>query len=136
MIAFKEKLLGFAATGKPTGNKHRLPFRREVVTLRIWTPPDFAPHSVCAKRTPVVFLNDGQNLFDAKLCMSGQSWEAVQVSYAEHVVPQVHNMKERATLVHHVHQIYSHPPHPGRRRRASSSTLASVPRLSSWASTT
>jgi len=55
-------------------------FKREVVTLRIWTPPDFAPHSVCAKRTPVVFLNDGQNLFDAKLCMSGQSWEAAQTA--------------------------------------------------------
>lgn len=52
--------------------------RSEPVTLRIWTPPKFVRQSPAARAANVVFLNDGQNVFDGTLSLSGAGWEAAR----------------------------------------------------------
>jgi enterochelin esterase-like enzyme len=38
----------------------------------VWLPADYSP----ARRYQVLYMHDGQNLFDGRLHMSGKSWEA------------------------------------------------------------
>ncbi|OLQ74154.1 hypothetical protein BIT28_19975 [Photobacterium proteolyticum] len=45
--------------------------RRRLV--RIYLPEDYATSS---KRYPVIYMHDGQNVFEPELCISGMSWQA------------------------------------------------------------
>jgi predicted alpha/beta superfamily hydrolase len=44
--------------------------------LRVWTPPGYRKPSAHEPKYPVLYLNDGQNLFEDQLCFSGVSWKA------------------------------------------------------------
>jgi len=46
------------------------------ITIRVWLPPGYDPENAPASGYPVVYLNDGQNLFDGKLAFGGVCWEA------------------------------------------------------------
>ncbi|CAG9467001.1 unnamed protein product [Pedinophyceae sp. YPF-701] len=46
------------------------------ITVRVWAPPAFADTAEPA----VVYLNDGQNLFDGAASFSGDSWEAARAA--------------------------------------------------------
>jgi predicted alpha/beta superfamily hydrolase len=47
--------------------------------LRVWLPPDY--HDFNDKRYPVLYLNDGQNLFDASTAQySGQEWRVDEIA--------------------------------------------------------
>lgn len=39
-------------------------------TVRVWTPSDYDPH----KKYDVIYMHDGQNLFDASITWNGEEW--------------------------------------------------------------
>lgn len=39
-------------------------------TVRVWTPEDYDPH----RKYDVIYMHDGQNLFDASITWNGQEW--------------------------------------------------------------
>ena len=39
-------------------------------TVRVWTPADYDPH----RKYDVIYMHDGQNLFDASITWNGQEW--------------------------------------------------------------
>jgi len=45
-------------------------------TLRVWTPPGYRKPTADKPKYPVLYLNDGQNLFEDHMCFSGISWRA------------------------------------------------------------
>jgi predicted alpha/beta superfamily hydrolase len=47
---------------------------RNTRTLRVWLPPEYDGWG--ETRYPVLYLNDGQNLFDAATAFAGVSWQA------------------------------------------------------------
>ena len=55
-----------------------LPHRR---TLAVWVPPGYS--SDTARRCPVLYLNDGQNLFDPETAFAGNAWYADDVAERE-----------------------------------------------------
>jgi predicted alpha/beta superfamily hydrolase len=61
---------------------------RNVRLLRVWLPPDY--DDTGAKRYPVLYLNDGQNLFDPATAFAGVDWrvgEAAKELMAEEKIP-------------------------------------------------
>lgn len=46
---------------------------RNTRLVRVWLPPDYGGSS--AKRYPVLYLNDGQNLFEAATAFAGVHWQ-------------------------------------------------------------
>jgi predicted alpha/beta superfamily hydrolase len=44
--------------------------------LRVWLPPGYEDPVNRTKRYPVLYLNDGQNLFDASTSFTGIAWQA------------------------------------------------------------
>lgn len=50
--------------------------------LRIWCPPGYSPTEAGHAGYPVLYLNDGQNLYDDSLSFSGRSWGAGQTAAA------------------------------------------------------
>lgn len=44
--------------------------------LRVWTPPGYSRMEGAREAYPVLYLNDGQNVFDDSLSFSGCSWRA------------------------------------------------------------
>ena len=59
-----------------TGNVHRhyiiSPQMGDTVTIDVWTPEGYDGSS---RRYPVIYMHDGQNLFDATTTWNHQSWE-------------------------------------------------------------
>ncbi|GIL79183.1 hypothetical protein Vretimale_16716 [Volvox reticuliferus] len=53
---------------------------REGRMLRIWTPPGFSLSESSRSAYPVMYLNDGQNLFGDRPTLSGQSWHAAEAA--------------------------------------------------------
>jgi predicted alpha/beta superfamily hydrolase len=47
---------------------------RNTRLVRVWLPPDY--DAACATRYPVLYLNDGQNLFDPATAFAGVDWRA------------------------------------------------------------
>ncbi len=45
----------------------------DTITIDVWTPESYALSP--AQRYPVIYMHDGQNLFDATTTWNGQSWE-------------------------------------------------------------
>ncbi|KAG1672027.1 hypothetical protein FOA52_008903 [Chlamydomonas sp. UWO 241] len=48
--------------------------------LRVWTPPGFVKGDAGTTGWPVLYLNDGQNLFIDRDCFSGCSWRAAETA--------------------------------------------------------
>ncbi|KAG2497276.1 hypothetical protein HYH03_004860 [Edaphochlamys debaryana] len=46
--------------------------------LRVWTPSGFSLSDARRDPYPVMYLNDGQNLFDPRLSLSGSCWQAAE----------------------------------------------------------
>jgi predicted alpha/beta superfamily hydrolase len=44
--------------------------------LRVWLPPGYDDSSNAGQRYPVLYLNDGQNLFEAETSFTGVEWQA------------------------------------------------------------
>lgn len=49
------------------------PQMNDTMTVDIWFPEEYALRPTC--RYPVIYMHDGQNLFDASTTWNGQSWE-------------------------------------------------------------
>jgi predicted alpha/beta superfamily hydrolase len=43
--------------------------------LRVWLPPDYDDMQNSARRYPVLYLNDGQNLFESATSFTGVEWQ-------------------------------------------------------------
>jgi enterochelin esterase-like enzyme len=56
---------------------HQFPSRlfRNTRFLRVWLPPGYDDAENSAKRYPILYLNDGQNLFEASISFTGVEWE-------------------------------------------------------------
>src|SRR5215210_1465086 len=51
--------------------------------ITVWLPPGFG-RRIHRERYPVLYLNDGQNLFEPSRAFAGNTWRAAEV--AEHLV--------------------------------------------------
>lgn len=54
------------------------PEMKDTMTVDIWVPDYYTNHTDC--RLPVVYMHDGQNLFDATTTWNGQSWNVDSVA--------------------------------------------------------
>ncbi|PYX48104.1 MAG: hypothetical protein DMG79_12665 [Acidobacteria bacterium] len=43
--------------------------------LRVWLPPDYDDAAAASRHYPVLYLNDGQNLFEASTAFNGIEWQ-------------------------------------------------------------
>ena len=63
-----------------TGDLRLHPFRSHVFHntrfLRVWLPPGFDDLANAGRRYPVLYLNDGQNLFESATSFAGVEWQA------------------------------------------------------------
>lgn len=50
--------------------------------LRVWLPPGYKDAANAERRYPVLYMNDGQNVFDASTCFSGVEWGADETATA------------------------------------------------------
>ena len=58
--------------------------------LRVWLPPDYDDPANAGRRYPVLYLNDGQNLFEASTSFNGVEWQVDETAdrlIREGVVP-------------------------------------------------
>jgi enterochelin esterase-like enzyme len=85
---------GRAELGVPVlwGNLRIHRFRSRVFAntrfVRVWTPPGFDEHA--SRRYPVLYLNDGQNLFDPATAFAGVHWQVGETAtrlIAENRIP-------------------------------------------------
>jgi predicted alpha/beta superfamily hydrolase len=61
------------ASGRLRLHELRSRIFRNTRLVRVWLPPDYDGSS--AKRYPVLYLNDGQNLFEAATAFAGVHWQ-------------------------------------------------------------
>ena len=87
-----------AQSSQPPGARgslwlHELKSRifRNTRTLRVWLPPDY--DGWAETRYPVLYLNDGQNLFDSTTAFAGVHWQvaetATRLIAEEKIVPLI-----------------------------------------------
>lgn len=79
LVAFSAILVSQAATTLPQADcgdimRHYIysPQLTDTITIDVWTPPCYRQQS--DKRYPVIYMHDGQNLFDATTTWNHQSW--------------------------------------------------------------
>jgi predicted alpha/beta superfamily hydrolase len=69
----------FIRASGATGNLRLHEFRsrifRNTRLLRVWLPPGYDDPENESKRYPVLYLNDGQNLFEASTSFAGVEWQ-------------------------------------------------------------
>jgi predicted alpha/beta superfamily hydrolase len=65
--------------GSATGDLRIHEFKSQVFRntrfIRVWLPPGYDEPSERARRYPVLYLNDGQNLFEPALSFTGVEWQ-------------------------------------------------------------
>ena len=66
---------GESATGDLRLHEFRSRIYRNSRFLRVWLPPGYDAPENSARRYPVLYLNDGQNLFEAALSFTGVEWQ-------------------------------------------------------------
>jgi enterochelin esterase-like enzyme len=70
----------FVRTSGATGDLRLHEFRSRVFRntrfLRVWLPPGYDGAENSRRRYPVLYLNDGQNLFEAATSYTGVEWQA------------------------------------------------------------
>ncbi len=64
-----------AAVGDLRLHEFRSRIFRNSRFLRVWLPPQYDDSENTAKRYPVLYLNDGQNLFEASTSFTGVEWQ-------------------------------------------------------------
>ena len=64
-----------AATGDLRLHQFRSRFFRNTRFLRVWLPPGYDNSENSRKRYPVLYLNDGQNLFEPSTSFAGVEWQ-------------------------------------------------------------
>ena len=64
-----------AAAGDLRLHEFRSRFFRNTRFLRIWLPPGYDTAESSARRYPVLYLNDGQNLFEPSTSFTGVEWQ-------------------------------------------------------------
>ncbi len=64
-----------AAAGDLRLHEFRSRVFRNTRFLRVWLPPEYDAPDNCAQRYPVLYLNDGQNLFEASISFTGVEWQ-------------------------------------------------------------
>jgi enterochelin esterase-like enzyme len=71
-----------AASGGGQGEVRQHEFESKVFhnvrTLRVWLPPGYGWADDAARQYPVLYLNDGQNLFDPATAYAGVDWRVGQ----------------------------------------------------------
>ena len=65
-----------SATGDLRLHQFRSRTFRNTRFLRVWLPPGYEDPSNSGRRYPVLYLNDGQNLFEAATSFTGIEWQA------------------------------------------------------------
>ena len=77
-VKLKTTLSSAAVVPTPSGNLWLHELRSQIFgntrLVRVWLPPDYDGWG--EKRYPVLYLNDGQNLFDAATAFAGVHWQA------------------------------------------------------------
>lgn len=63
------------ATGDLRLHQFRSRIFRNIRFLRVWLPPGYGDLENQGKQYPVLYLNDGQNLFEASSSFSGVEWQ-------------------------------------------------------------
>jgi len=64
-----------AATGDLRLHEFASRIFRNTRFLRVWLPPGYDDPDNAGRRYPVLYLNDGQNLFEAALSFTGVEWQ-------------------------------------------------------------
>lgn len=64
-----------AAAGDLRLHEFRSRFFRNTRFLRVWLPPGYDDQENSAKRYPILYLNDGQNLFESATSFTGVEWQ-------------------------------------------------------------
>jgi len=79
-----------------TGDLRLHEFRSQVFgntrMLRVWLPPEYDAVPNSDRHYPVLYLNDGQNLFDRATAFAGVEWEVDETAYRlirEKIIPPV-----------------------------------------------
>ena len=71
--------IGVIRAGSATGDLRLHEFRSRVFHntrfLRVWLPPGYDDAPNAGRRYPVLYLNDGQNLFEASTSFTGVEWQ-------------------------------------------------------------
>ena len=75
-----------AATGDLRLHEFRSRIFRNTRFLRVWLPPAYDADENSLRRYPVLYLNDGQNLFEASTSFTGVEWEVDET--AERLIGQ------------------------------------------------
>src|ERR1700749_662599 len=75
---------GIIRAGSATGDLRLHEFRSRVFHntrfLRVWLPPEYDDPENAARRYPVLYLNDGQNLFESATSFNGVEWQVDETS--------------------------------------------------------
>src|SRR6202158_4420534 len=66
-----------AATGDLRLHEFRSRIFRNTRFLRVWLPPGYDDPANAELHYPVLYLNDGQNLFEASTSFTGVEWQGV-----------------------------------------------------------
>lgn len=66
---------GESATGDLRLHEFRSRIFQNTRFLRVWLPPGYDDAANAARRYPVLYLNDGQNLFEAATSFTGVEWQ-------------------------------------------------------------
>ncbi len=69
-----------AAAGDLRLHKFRSLIFRNSRFLRVWLPPGYDDPANVSRRYPVLYLNDGQNLFEASTSFTGVEWQVDETS--------------------------------------------------------
>jgi len=64
-----------SATGDLRLHEFRSRVFRNTRFLRVWLPPGYEDAASAGRRYPVLYLNDGQNLFEAATSFTGVEWQ-------------------------------------------------------------
>src|SRR5580704_13523869 len=67
---------GESATGDLRLHQFRSRTFRNTRFLRVWLPPGYYDPSNSSRHYPVLYLNDGQNLFESATAFNGVEWQA------------------------------------------------------------
>jgi len=79
-----------AAAGDLRLHEFRSRIFRNIRFLRVWLPPEYDNPENAGKRYPVLYLNDGQNLFESSTSFTGVEWQVDETAerlIREGVVP-------------------------------------------------
>jgi predicted alpha/beta superfamily hydrolase len=85
---------GFIRATGATGDLrlHKFPSRifRNTRFLRVWLPPGYDDTANQARQYPVLYLNDGQNLFESSTAFAGVEWQVDETAdrlIRENIIP-------------------------------------------------